>query len=266
MLRVITFNLNGIRSAYRKGWGEWLAAAKADIVCYQEVRAAPADITTQMQQPANLCGEFVFPQKRGYSGVGILAARPPLAVHRRLGGGKDGDILENEARFLRMDFDNLSVISLYMPSGSSGDERQSVKRRIMTALYPQLLAYRQEADDCGRDFLLCGDINIAHTEKDIRNWRGNRNNSGFLPEERAWLTQLFSDAGWSDVFRRINDNDGEYTWWSNRGRARENNVGWRIDYQIATPNFAARARRAEIIKTPRFSDHAPLLIDYHGRW
>ena len=261
MFRVITLNLNGIRSAHRKGVGEWLAAARPDIVCFQEVRASKTDITAEMSRPAGLRGEFVLPEKRGYSGVGVFASR--AGVVRKF--GKKGSVLDEEGRYLRMDFDDLSVISLYMPSGSSGETRQEVKFRVMDELMPRLAAYQKKGAKEGREFLVCGDINIAHTEKDIRNWRGNRKNSGFLPEEREWLSRLFDKAGWVDVFRRLNGDDGEYTWWSNRGRAWENNVGWRIDYQIATPGFAARARRAEIYKAQRFSDHAPLIIDYARR-
>ena len=265
MLRIITLNLNGVRAACRKGASEWLAAAKPQVLCWQEVRAAEEDIPDEMRCPAGLHGEFVVPQKRGYSGVALFASKKPQKVKRAFASKKSPSLLDEEGRFLQMDFANLSVISLYMPSASSGEARQTLKYQVMDELIPWLVACRKEADKSGRDFVICGDINIAHTEKDIRNWRGNRKNSGFLPEERQWLTQVFSDIGWVDVFRKLNDEDGQYTWWSNRGRARENNVGWRIDYQIATPNFAARAVRAQIYKEQWFSDHAPLIIDYKGR-
>ena len=260
-MRVITLNLNGVRSAYRKGLGGWLAAVNPDVLCWQEVRASDADLTDDMRRPAGLCGDFALPQKRGYSGVAVFAKRRPQQIYRRL-TAKKSSVLEQEGRFLQMDFADLSVVSLYMPSGSSGEVRQTVKCRVMDELYPWLAARRRQADKSGREFLICGDINIAHTEKDIKNWRGNCNNSGFLPEERAWLSRVFAEAGWDDVFRRLNAEDGHYTWWSNRGRARQNNVGWRIDYQIATPRLAARAQRAEIYTAEKFSDHAPLLIDY----
>lgn len=262
MLRVITLNLNGIRSAYRKGVGEWLAAARPNIVCFQEVRASESDITAEMRHPGGLKGEFVLPEKRGYSGVGVFTSRGGRQFRKY---PKKDSILNEEGRYLRMDFDDMSVVSLYMPSGSSGEVRQEVKFRVMEELLPRLKSERRRAAKEGREFLICGDINIAHTEKDIRNWRGNRKNSGFLPEEREWMSKLFGESGWVDVFRCLNDNDGEYTWWSNRGRAREKNVGWRIDYQIATPGLASRARRAEIYKAQRFSDHAPLIIDYANR-
>ena len=264
MPRVITLNLNGVRSAYRKGVSEWLASARPDILCWQEVRAANEDLNEEMRRPAGLRGEFSLAQKRGYSGVGLFASKTPRRVLRAI--ANDRGVLQTEGRFLRMDFAKLSVVSLYMPSGSSGETRQEVKFRVMAQLYPWLVRRRKEADKTGRDFLICGDINIAHTEKDIRNWRGNLKNSGFLPEEREWLSKVFTQAGWRDVFRLVDDRDGQYTWWSNRGRARENNVGWRIDYQIATPRFAARARQAEIHTAQKFSDHAPLIIDYKGGW
>ncbi|MGI9296956.1 MAG: exodeoxyribonuclease III [Gammaproteobacteria bacterium] len=263
-MRVITMNLNGVRAAYRKGAGEWLAAARPDILCWQEVRAADSDLTPEMRRPGGLRGEFVSPERRGYSGVAVFARKKPARV-RRVFSAKNGGVLNSEGRFVRMDFAALSVISLYMPSGSGGEARQAVKYEVMDALYPWLVRRRREADETGRDFLICGDINIAHAEKDIKNWRGNRKNSGFLPAERKWLSRVFADAGWRDVFRLLDDRDGQYTWWSNRGRARENNVGWRIDYQIATPRLASRAHRAEIYTAQNFSDHAPLIVEYRGR-
>ena len=261
MFRVLTLNLNGIRAAERKGLSLWLQKAAPDIACWQEVRATADDLTASMRTPAGLSGAFVAAQKRGYSGVALLAKKKPRA-QSVFGGG----LMDEEGRFLRFDFPSLSVISLYMPSGSSGDERQQIKYQVMDKMGECLRAWRREADDTGRDFLVCGDINIAHTEKDIKNWRGNRKNSGFLPEEREWLSSLFGEGGWVDVLRRLTDEDNQYTWWSNRGRAWEKNVGWRIDYQIATPKLAARARRVEIYKEQRFSDHAPLLIDYTGKF
>lgn len=265
MPRVITLNLNGVRAAYRKGVGEWLATARPDILCWQEVRAADTDLTSEMRCPSGLNGAFALPERRGYSGVAVFARQKPVRIRRRF-TTKNCDILNTEGRFVQMDFATLSVISLYMPSGSSGDVRQGVKYELMDALYPWLVRRRREADASGRDFLICGDINIAHHENDIKNWRGNRKNSGFLPAERAWLSRVFADAGWCDVFRLLHDEDGHYTWWSNRGRARENNVGWRIDYQIATPRLAARAHRAEIYTQENFSDHAPLIVDYRGQF
>ena len=253
-LRVSTLNLNGVRAAFRKGLGAWLAESAPDILCAQEVRARAGDLSPEMLAPAGMHGCFSFASRPGYSGVGVYSRRKPLAVRDKFGHS----LLDEEGRYLQADFPELSVVSLYMPSGSSGDVRQGVKYEAMEILREWLLARMTD----GREWLICGDINIARTEKDIRNWRGNLKNSGFLPEEREWMRALIEDAGWRDVFRDLNGEDGQYTWWSNRGRAWENNTGWRIDYHLATPGFAARAKSAEIYKAQRFSDHAPLTIEY----
>ncbi len=254
MLRVITLNLNGIRSATGKGLFRWLARQKADLVCVQELKAQAADMTAEMLAPAGLQGYFHYAQKKGYSGVGIYCKCKPDRVTVGLGIAD----IDAEGRYLQADFGNLSVISVYLPSGSSGDERQQIKFRFMERFYPHL----ERLVAAGREFILCGDWNIAHQEIDLRNWRGNRKNSGFLPEERQWLTRVFDELGWSDVFRRIDQRPDQYTWWSNRGQAWAKNVGWRIDYQIATPGIAHKARKAAIYLKQRFSDHAPLTIDY----
>ena len=259
-MRVITLNTNGLRSAQRKGLAAWLAAIKPDIVCCQEVRAYETDLDETIRNPAGLRGYFVAAEKPGYSGVSIFSHKKPLSVTKTFGN----KTLDIEGRWLQLDYANCSVISLYMPSASSKDERQPVKYSVMDEIYKRLCTLRLQAEQEGRELLLCSDINIAHTEKDIKNWRGNLKNSGFLPEERAWLTQLFA-AGWHDVFRRLNNEDEQYTWWSNRGQAWQKNVGWRIDYQIATAGLAACAKHAEIYKAQRFSDHAPLIIDYRFR-
>jgi len=204
--------------------------------------------------PAGYRGYFHCAEKKGYSGVGIYLRREPSQVIEGLGIPD----IDAEGRYLRVDVGNLSVISVYQPSGSSSDERQQVKFSFMERFYPHLAALRNE----GREVVLCGDWNIAHREIDLKNWRGNQKNSGFLPEERAWLTRVFDELGWVDVFRRVDDRPEQYTWWSNRGQAWAKNVGWRIDYHIATPGIAATARRCAIYKEQRFSDHAPLTIDY----
>ena len=253
-LRVATLNMNGARAAFRKGLAEWLEQSAPDILCAQEVRAQAADLSPAMLAPAGMRACFAFADRPGYSGVGIYSREKPLAASDKFGH----PLLDDEGRFLRADFRAFSVVSLYMPSGSSGDARQAVKFRAMDILREWFAARIGD----GREWLVCGDINIARTEKDIRNWRGNLKNSGFLPEEREWMRALIEDLGWKDVFRELNDEDGQYTWWSNRGRAWENNTGWRIDYHLATPGLAARARRADIHKARRFSDHAPLTIDY----
>ena len=254
MLRIITLNLNGIRSAARKGFFTWLARTRADVVCVQELKCHPGDMTAEVKRAGRLKGHFHCAEKKGYSGVGIYTRHEPDRIVEGLGIPD----IDREGRYIRADFGNLSVISLYQPSGSSGEERQAVKFAFMERFFPLLKALRAE----GREIVLCGDWNIAHREIDLRNWRGNRKNSGFLPEEREWLTRVFDELGWVDTFRKVDCRPDQYTWWSNRGQAWAKNVGWRIDYQIATPGLAAAAARCAIYKEQRFSDHAPLTIDY----
>ena len=253
-MRIITLNLNGIRSAARKNFLPWLTRTRADVVCVQELKAQAGDLDDRMRAPGAFRGYFHHAEKKGYSGVGLYCRREPDRVVEGL-GNREADA---EGRYLRADFGPLSVISVYLPSGSSGPHRQAAKFRFMDHFFPQLKILAAE----GREILLCGDWNIAHREIDLRNWRSNQKNSGFLPEERAWLTRVFDELGWVDVFRRVDKRPGQYTWWSNRGQAWAKNVGWRIDYQIATRGFAASAKRAAIYKKQRFSDHAPLTIDY----
>ncbi len=256
MLRIISLNLNGIRSAAAKGVFPWLQEQHADIVCLQELKAQHGDLSDVMKQPAGYTGWFHCAEKKGYSGVGLYARRAPDRIIEGLGIAE----IDAEGRFLQADFGALSVISLYLPSGSSSDERQRAKFEFMTAFWPRLAALR----DSGREVVLCGDWNIAHQNIDLKNWRSNQKNSGFLPEERSWLTQVFDEQGWVDVYRRLYPEvaGDAYTWWSNRGQAWAKNVGWRIDYQIATPGIAASAKQAAVYKAQRFSDHAPLTIDY----
>jgi len=254
MLRVITLNLNGVRSATTKGWLAWLARQKADIVCVQELKAHVGDLTEAMARPHKYIGHFHCAQKKGYSGVAVYTRREPDRVETGLGIAD----IDAEGRYLRTDFGKLSVISVYFPSGSSSEERQQIKFGFLERIYPRLAELRAS----GRDVLLCGDWNIAHKEIDLKNWRSNQKNSGFLPEERAWLTRVFDDLGFVDVFRHLDPRPEQYTWWSNRGQAWAKNVGWRIDYQIATPELAATARKARIYLKERFSDHAPLTIDF----
>jgi exodeoxyribonuclease III len=254
MLRIITLNVNGLRSAARKGLVEWLGRTRADFVCVQEIKCHAGDISGEVLRVGRLNGYFHCAEKKGYSGVGVYTRHEPSRVIEGIGNAD----IDREGRYLRLDVGNLSVISLYQPSGSSGEERQQVKFSFMERFFPHLKALRSE----GREIVLCGDWNIAHREIDLRNWRGNQKNSGFLPEERAWLTRVFDELGWVDVFRHIEPRPDQYTWWSNRGEAWAKNVGWRIDYQIATPGLAATAKRVAIYKDRRFSDHAPLTIDY----
>jgi exodeoxyribonuclease-3 len=253
-MRIITANLNGIRSASNKGFFTWLQHQQAEIVCLQELKAQEADLTPDMLAPPGFHGYFHYAEKKGYSGVGIYTKRKPDMVIVGLGIPE----FDAEGRYLEAQYGNLSVVSLYLPSGTSGDDRQTVKFRFMEAFMPHLRDLKKR----GRDVILCGDWNIAHTERDLKNWRGNKKNSGFLPEERAWLTELFDEVGFVDVFRKLHPELEAYTWWSNRGRAWEKDVGWRIDYQIATPAIAVKAVATGIYKEQRFSDHAPLMVDY----
>jgi exodeoxyribonuclease-3 len=253
-VRIISINLNGIRSATSKGFFDWLALQDADVICLQELKAQAADMTEQMLMPHGYMGYFHYAQKKGYSGVGIYCRKKPEQVIVGLGI----DEFDAEGRYICADFTDYSVVSLYLPSGSSGEERQGVKFKFMEAFLPHL----QELRASGREVIVCGDWNIAHKEIDLKNWRGNKKNSGFLPEERAWLTELFDKVGFVDVFRVVHPEREAYTWWSNRGQAWAKNVGWRIDYQIATPGIAQRANSAAIYMEQRFSDHAPLTIDY----
>jgi len=253
-VKIITLNLNGIRSAARRGFFQWLKRQRADVVCVQELRAQHADLAPEMIRPGRFTGYFHFAEKKGYSGVGLYCRRAPDRV---IEGISIADI-DREGRYIRADFGRLSVVSVYLPSGSAGEHRQKIKFRFMDEFFPHLRRLIRQ----GREVLLCGDWNIAHKEIDLKNWRGNRKNSGFLPEERAWLTRVFDELGWVDVFRRVDPRPDQYTWWSNRGQAWAKNVGWRIDYQIATPKLAATARRATVYRARRFSDHAPLTIDY----
>ena len=253
-MRIITLNVNGIRSAARKGLYRWLAGRQADIVCLQEIKAHDADLEAAMRAPRGLHGNFSHAEKKGYAGVALYSRAAPDALREGFGVRE----FDAEGRYLEARFGRLSVVSLYLPSGSSGPHRQASKFRFLDAFLPHLHKLKRS----GRDVILCGDWNIAHQEIDLRNWRANRKNSGFLPEERAWLTRVFDEIGFVDVFRRLDPRPEQYTWWSNRGQAWAKNVGWRIDYQIATPGIAAQAVKASIYKRRRFSDHAPLTIDY----
>jgi exodeoxyribonuclease-3 len=260
-LRLISVNLNGIRSAASKGFFEWAASTAPDCMGVQEVRAQHADMAGTLDAlptaQGRLAGHFHLATQKGYSGVGLYTRHAPSEVITGFGHRA----FDAEGRWVELRFDRpgrrFSLVSAYFPSGSSSEERQAAKLRFLARLYPHLMRLKAE-----REFVLVGDVNIAHREIDLKNWRGNLRNSGFLPEERAWLDKLFGRGGLVDVFRTLDPRPEQYTWWSNRGQARAKNVGWRIDYHIATPAVAATARRAEIYTAQRFSDHAPLTIDY----
>ena len=281
MFKLTSLNLNGIRSATSKGLEPWLAQYMPDCICVQELKAQAPDMAGRFETLAGLQGHFQFAEKKGYSGVGVYTRHEPSDVVVGFGSAE----FEAEGRYVELRFDRpgrahcpkLSLISAYFPSGSSGEERQAAKFRFLAEFYPYLAALKKE-----RDFVLCGDVNVAHQEIDLKNFKGNRKNSGFLPEERAWMTELLrSDAaqdaadqltgsghsaggGLVDVYRALQPTttDAAYTWWSNRGQAYANNVGWRLDYHLATPAFAALARTEHIYKEQRFSDHAPITVGY----
>lgn len=256
MKKIISANLNGIRSAAKKGFFEWMAKEAADFVCIQELKAQELDLSPAFLKPDGYHGHFHYAEKKGYSGVGIYSLTEPDAVFIGFGSPE----FDAEGRYVRCDFGDLSVISVYCPSGSSSPERQEAKFRFMALFMPHLASLIAE----GRELVICGDWNIAHKEIDLKNWKSNQKNSGFLPEERAWMSALFDQQGWVDVYRRLHpETTGDaYTWWSNRGQAWANNVGWRIDYHVATAGIASNAKSAAIYKEQRFSDHAPLIITY----
>jgi exodeoxyribonuclease-3 len=259
LFKLTSLNLNGIRSATQKGLESWLAKVQPDCICVQEVKAQAADVAGKFEQLAGLQGYFHFAQKKGYSGVGIYTRYAPSAVIV----GFDGGEFDAEGRYVELRFDTpeqkFSIISSYFPSGSSGEERQQAKFRFLDAMYAHLQTLKAE-----RELILCGDINIAHREADLKNWKGNLKNSGFTPEERAWMTKLTTEGGIVDVYRQLEPHatDACYTWWSNRGQAYANNVGWRLDYHLATPKLAATAREVSIYKGEKFSDHAPITVEY----
>jgi exodeoxyribonuclease-3 len=254
-MRIISFNANGLRSAASKGFFDWFAAQDADVLCVQETKAQEHQLRSDTFLPKSHSAYFRdATTRKGYSGVAIYSKREPDEVRTGLGWEE----FDEEGRYLEARFGNLSVVSLYVPSGSSGDLRQQFKFRAMDWLLPIF----DEWLASGRDYVLCGDWNIVHTRNDIRNWSSNQKNSGCLPAERAWLDLLLHERGWVDSFRALKPDAVEYSWWSNRGAARANNVGWRIDYQIVTPSLRGKLEACAIHPTPRFSDHAPFVVDY----
>ena len=261
MFRLVSLNLNGIRSAAAKGFEAWAEGAAADCMGVQEIKAQADTVVGRFDQVAGMTGHFHFADKKGYSGVGLYSRTAPSEVVCGTGNAE----FDAEGRYVEARFDdpkrrhspNLSIVSCYFPSGSSGELRQQAKFRFLALMAPHLTRLAMQ-----REIILVGDINIAHHEIDLKNFRGNRKNSGFLPEERAWMTTLLDEIGFVDVFRRLNPHPEQYTWWSNRGQAWAKNVGWRIDYHLATPALAAKARTEQIYLEQRFSNHAPLIIDY----
>jgi exodeoxyribonuclease-3 len=260
LFKLSSLNLNGIRSATSKGLAAWLDRVQPDCICVQEVKAQHEDVAGRFEKLAGLQGYFHFAEKKGYSGVAVYTRHEPSDVRVGYGSAE----FDAEGRYLELRFDTpktkLSLISCYFPSGSSGEERQQAKFRFLEEIYPHLMQLKSD-----RDYVLCGDVNIAHQEIDLKNWKSNQKNSGFLPEERAWMSRLLSEVGLVDVHRQLEPTATEtaYTWWSNRGQAYAKNVGWRLDYHLATPTLAALAKKVSIYKEEKFSDHAPITIEYH---
>ena len=253
-MRIITANLNGIRSASRKGFYDWLPKQKADVICLQELKAQEDQLSDEIFSPKGYFRYLHTAEKKGYSGVGIYTPHEPNKVTEGIGWTD----FDSEGRYIQADFGKLSVISVYIPSGTSSQERLDIKLAYLERLKDFFKSCRRKR----REYIFCGDWNIAHKNIDLKNWRSNRKNSGFLPEERAWLDWLYDDAGYRDVFRTVDDREEQYTWWSNRGQSWAKNVGWRLDLQVATPKIAQTAHAVSIYKDERFSDHAPLTIDY----
>ena len=258
-MKVISFNANGIRASARNGFYEWLSAQNADFVCIQETKAQVDQLLPEeVFYPRDYFCDYFDAQKKGYSGVAIYARHKPQRVVKGFGY----DYCDNEGRYIQFDYPKLSVVSLYLPSGTSGDGRQDVKYEFLDHFAKHLMKLKDE----GRELIICGDYNIAHKQIDLKNWRSNQKNSGFLPDERAWMDQLFGDMGFVDAFRVHNQQEEQYTWWSYRSRAWEKNVGWRIDYQVITPGLKDHVVDSQIFRDARLSDHAPLLIEYKGDW
>ena len=256
-MKIITFNANGLRSAASKGFFDWFSGQDADVLCVQETKAQEHQLGDAAFRPPGYHAHFRdASSKKGYSGVAVYSKRKPDEVRTELGWAP----FDDEGRYLEARFGNLSVVSLYLPSGSSGDERQQFKFKVMDWIAPIF----QQWLHSGRDYVVCGDWNIVHTRRDIRNWTSNQKNSGCLPEERAWLDRLLVQDGWLDSYRRLKPEAEEYTWWSQRGAARAKNVGWRIDYQMISPGLGERLKACAIAPEPKFSDHAPFAVEFHS--
>jgi len=254
-MRIITLNCNGIRAAARKGFFNWLATVDADIVCLQETKAQIDQLTDPIFHPDNFHSYYFDADKKGYAGTALYCRAKPLKITKGLGF----EIADSEGRYLQADFNGFSVASLYLPSGSAGEERQARKLAFMGQYMQHMEMLRK--DD--REYIICGDWNICHKEIDLKNWKANKKNSGFLPEERQWLDELYYELGFIDAFRMVNQDADQYSWWSNRGQARAKNVGWRLDYHVISPGLQDKVISAEIYTAQNFSDHAPVILDYN---
>ena len=254
-MRIITLNCNGIRAAARKGLFNWLATVDADIVCLQETKAQIDQLTDPIFHPDNFHSYYFDAERKGYAGTALYCRAKPLKITKGLGF----EIADSEGRYLQADFNGRSVASLYLPSGSAGEERQARKLAFMGQYMQHMEMLRK--DD--REYIICGDWNICHKEIDLKNWKANKKNSGFLPEERQWLDELYYELGFIDAFRMVNQEADQYSWWSNRGQARAKNVGWRLDYHVISSGLRNKVMSAEIYTDQNFSDHAPVILDYN---
>jgi exodeoxyribonuclease-3 len=261
VLLVTTVNVNGLRAAAKKGFVEWLAGTAADVVCLQEVRAEPGQLPEEVREPAGWHAVHAPAATKGRAGVSVYSRRAPERV--RVGFGSSA--FDGSGRYLEVDLPGVTVASLYLPSGEVGTQRQDEKERFMSEFLPYLKELRERAAVDGREVLVCGDWNIAHREADLKNWKANTKKAGFLPEERQWLTRVFEEAEYADVVRRLHpEGDGPYTWWSYRGKAFDNDSGWRIDLVCASLGIADRAVKAYVERpasyAERWSDHAPVTV------
>ena len=254
LFRIISLNANGIRAAARKGFFEWLPEQQADVICIQETKAQEHQLVDECFRPPGYHAFYEDAEKKGYSGTAIYTRHEPKRVVRGYGDAE----FDCEGRYLEVQLDGINVVSLYLPSGSSSEDRQEAKYRCMKSFTEHLKKLKRRRSE----YVICGDWNIAHREIDLKNWKQNRRNSGFLPEEREWMDRVFGTYGFVDAFRAIDQPPDQYTWWSNRGRAWDNNVGWRIDYHVVSRGLADKVLRTDIYRAQRFSDHAPLTIDY----
>lgn len=251
-MNIITYNVNGIRAAVGKGLCEWLEQTSPDVLCLQETKAQPDQIPVLEFRELGYYTYCFSAQKKGYSGVAILTKKEPDKVVC----GMDIPVYDAEGRFIRADFGDISVVSVYHPSGTSGDERQAFKMQWLE----DFQAYAKKLQETRPQLILCGDYNICHRAIDIHDPIRNAKSSGFLPEEREWMEQ-FIQSGYIDTFRHFNQEPGQYTWWSFRANAREKNLGWRIDYNMATRNLESRLKRSVILPSARHSDHCPVLLE-----
>ncbi|GAA0601876.1 exodeoxyribonuclease III [Streptomyces crystallinus] len=265
MLTVTTVNVNGLRAAAKKGFLQWLAASDADVVCLQEVRAEPQQLTAEVREPEGWHVVHAPAAAKGRAGVSLYTRREPERVRVGFGSAE----FDGGGRYVEADLPGVTVASLYLPSGEAGTEKQDEKYRFMGEFLPYLKELRARAAADGREVVVCGDWNIAHREADLKNWRANKKNAGFLPEEREWLSRVLdaAEGGYVDVVRELHpDQEGPYSWWSYRGRAFDNDSGWRIDYHLATPGLAARAVKGYVERAAtheeRWSDHAPVTVAY----